>query len=62
MRDDRRTAEVNWKLQLTVLNQPQTGFIPPRASSKGKSQQMRVGVRAAGHDIDNLIESIPPRN
>lgn len=59
VRDGRRKVEFHWKLQLTGLNQPQTGFIPPKASSKGKRQQLRASVRAAGHDIDNLIESIP---
>ena len=56
---DAAKVEFHWKLQLTGLNQPQTGFIPPKASSKGKRQQLRASVRAAGHDIDNLIESIP---
>ncbi|MBJ7458571.1 MAG: hypothetical protein JHD02_05230 [Thermoleophilaceae bacterium] len=59
VRDGKRIVDVNWKLQLTGLNQPQTGFIPPKASSKGKRRELRASVRAAGHDIDNLIESIP---
>jgi hypothetical protein len=59
VRDGKRTVTFQLKLQYTGLNQPQTGFIPPKVSKKSKG--IRLGAAAAKESdrIEKLIDSIP---
>ena len=55
----KRTITVAWRLQLYGLNQPQTGFIPPKVSSKSKGATIGASAARAGDRINEMLDSIP---
>lgn len=59
VRDGKRVASVQWRLQLIGLNQPQSGFIPPKVTSRSKGRMIGASAARAGDRINDLIDSIP---
>ncbi|MBJ7354017.1 MAG: hypothetical protein JHC98_04265 [Thermoleophilaceae bacterium] len=61
VRDGKRTVTVQLKLQFTGLNQPQTGFIPPKVSKKPKGFMLGATAEKASRSVEDLIDSLPSR-
>lgn len=57
---DRRTIKIQAKLQYVGLNQPQTGFIPPKVTKKSKGIMFRAAAVKASDRFQELLDSLPP--
>lgn len=60
VRVDGRTVAIQVKLQYVGLNQPQTGFIPPKVTKKSKGVMFRTAAADASDRFQELLDSLPP--
>lgn len=63
VRFGKRNVSIRAKLQFLGLNQPQTGFTPPKVSKKSKGELITLSASAedAGNRLEELIDSLPAR-
>jgi hypothetical protein len=57
---DGRRVTIQAKLQYVGLNQPQTGFIPPKVTKKSKGIMFRAAAADASDRFQELLDSLPP--
>lgn len=57
---DKRTITIQAKLQFVGLNQPQTGFVPPKVSKKSNGIMFRAAAVKASDRFEELLDSLPP--
>jgi hypothetical protein len=57
---DRRKVTIQAKLQYLGLNQPQTGFIPPKVTKKSPGIMFRTAAAGASDRFQELLDSLPP--
>lgn len=60
VRVDGRTIKIHAKLQYVGLNQPQTGFIPPKVTKKSKGIMFGTAAEKASDRFQELLDSLPP--
>lgn len=57
---DGRRIKIQAKLQYVGLNQPQTGFIPPKVTKKSPGIMFRTAAVRASDRFQELLDSLPP--